>query len=77
MQYFVAYKLDKSKICFLVKTKPLQHDKNVNWSKLKTFVDNKVNVAKKFVTKWVENIVVKVEKCRFISIFCFSHVVFK
>ena len=44
---------------------PLPKDKILDWSKLKAFADDKINVTKKlkFVVGWVENIVGKRRKC--------------
>ena len=56
----------------------LLNDKNSDWSKLKVFAENKINVTEKlkFVSGTVENIVGK-EKMLVTSIFSFSHNVFK
>ena len=51
----------------------LPNDKFLDWSKLKAFADDKINVIEnlKFVLGWVENIVGKGENAGF------SHDVFK
>ena len=46
--------------------KPLLHDKILDWTKLKTFADDKINVAEMMISlsDRVENIVGKEEKCQ-------------
>ena len=45
----------------------LPNDKILDWSKLKAFADNKINLIKrsKYVSVWVENIVEKGENAHF------------
>ena len=55
------------------------NEKNLDWSKLKAFADDKINLTRKlkFDLEWVENIVEKNEKMLDTRIFSFSHNVFK
>ena len=56
---------------------PLQCDKILDWSKLKTFADDNLNVRRKmvYIIDRVENIMGKSENA--CNIFSFSHNVFK
>ena len=62
----------------LAEFNPSSNDKILNWTKLKTFVDNKLDVARITISLYdvVENIVGKGENAGE-SIFSFSHYVFK
>ena len=66
-----------SKIALRDKINSLPDDKIVDWSKLKAFADNKINVAEMMISlpDMIENIVGKGENAGY-SIFSFSHNVF-
>ena len=68
-----------SRISNFLRLNPLLKDTILDWSKLKAFADDKINVTKKFnfVLGRVENIVEKKKKMLVTSIFSFSHNVFK
>ena len=57
----------------------LPNDKILDWSKLKAFADDKINVIKKLKSdiRWVANSVGKGQNAQVSSIFFFSHNVFK
>ena len=57
--------------------KSLPNDTFFDWPKFKAFVDDKMNITKKFVLGWVENIWGEKEKMLATSIFSFSYNVFK
>ena len=66
-------------LCKLKAFKSLLNKKILDWSKLKAFAEDNLNVIQilKFALGWVENIAGKKEKMLVTSIFSFFHNVFQ